>query len=436
MQKTALTKAVAIALATFGAGAAFAQSSLTLYGNLDIAVDSASKGNGKVAGTLWPANSSVAAESHIVRVAPSISSVNAIGVKGTEDLGGGYKSSFVLEGQMGLDTGAQNGQDSRMWGRQAFVGLTTPMGEVRLGRQYAPMFYTFASITVEALGGADLQGFGLVTNNLQVRQDNQISYWLKSGDLTAELSYSPQAGVADKISSYRAPVSTSATGQILGGASAGTEASGTGGRGQTYGLFANYQVMPELLVSGAYHMNKFGNAQVGSVSGTTFLPLYDLNKHIGYALGAKYTVPGVGTQLSAIYHGGKFEMDNGADIKTETLALGVKHPIGNFSIGAQAALAKFSNFTKGKDTAVMLIGDYNFSKRTKLYVRFGFSKDDAGNETNTGNATLNAAGLGVNGGPLPVLTGMGSIETPFFSGAGANVGNTTRMFALGIRHQF
>ena len=43
MQKTALTTAAALALATFGAGTAFAQSSLTLYGNADVSVDHVKK---------------------------------------------------------------------------------------------------------------------------------------------------------------------------------------------------------------------------------------------------------------------------------------------------------------------------------------------------------------------------------------------------------
>ncbi|MFW9615243.1 porin [Aquabacterium sp.] len=440
MQKTALTKAVAIALATMGASAAFAQSSVTLYGNLDVAIDSATKGAGKIAGTVWSLNpaaaANVGAESHVVRIAPSVSSSSALGVKGTEDLGGGYKAGFVLEGQMGIDTGAQNGQDSRMWGRQAFVGLTTPVGEIRLGRQYAPMFYTFAFSTVEALGGADLQGFGLVTNNLQIRQDNQMSYWVKTGGLTAALSYSPQAGVPDKISSMRAPASTSSTGQILGGATAGTEAAEQGGRGQAIGLFANYAVSDALLLNASYHMNKFGNATAGSYNATssTYTAMFALDKHIGYALGAKYTVPNLGTQVSGVFHSGKYEMDAGSvvqNIKTNTFALGVKHPIGNFAVGAQYAVSKFTNFSEGKDTALMLIGDYNFSKRTKVYTRFGFAKDDAGKAANIGFGPY-----GVNGGPLPVLTGLGSQETPFFSGAGANIGNTTRMLAIGVRHQF
>src|SRR5690349_19811463 len=132
MQKTVLTKAVAVALATLGAGAAFAQSSLTLYGNIDAAVDSVHKNAG-----LTPLGTA-APKSTVTRVSPSISSQNSLGVKGTEDLGGGYKGNFVLEGQFNTDTGAQGGQDSRMWGRQAYVGVTTPAGEVRIGRQYAP----------------------------------------------------------------------------------------------------------------------------------------------------------------------------------------------------------------------------------------------------------------------------------------------------------
>lgn len=433
MQHSLISKAAILALASLGAGAAMAQSSLTMYGNIDVALDSASKGAGNVAGTMFASATSLAAETHVVRVTSSVSSVNAFGVKGTEDLGNGYKAGFILEGQFQLDTGAQSGQDSRMWGRQAFLGLTTPFGEVRLGRQYAPMFYSFAATTVEALGGSDLQGFGLVTNNLQVRQDNQISYWLKTGGLTAALSYSPQAGVDSRISSSRSPLSTSTTGQIIGGATAGTEVADAGGRGQTIGLFVNYSFGPELLVNAAYHQNKFGDAAVWNA---TYGSLFELDKHTGYSVGAKYTVPGLGTQISGIYHGGSFELDSGEDIKTSTLGLGVKHPIGNFAVGAQYALTKFTNFTKGKDTALMLTGDYNLSKRTKLYVRFGFAKDERGTEVQTENATLAFVGAGVVGGPLPVLTGLGSLETPFFSGAGANVDNTTRMFAVGIRHQF
>jgi len=440
MQKTVLTKAVAVALATLSVGAAFAQSSVTIYGNLDVAVDNVHKGRGDVSRSpLFSAlaagsaafNSGFVAPSTTTRLTSSISSVNALGFKGVEDIGGGYKGNFVLEGQFQVDTGAQSGQDGRMWGRQAYVGLTTPYGEVRLGRQYAPMFYSFAYATVEALGGADIMGSGLIVNNLQVRQDNQISYWLKTGDLTAALSYSPQAGVDQKIASTRAPATTSTSGQIVGGISAGAETAGADRRGETFGLFVNYVVDPALMVNGAVHGNKFGNAQLVTGTGGSIV-LADLQSYLGYSLGTKYTVPGMGTQLAGIFHYGRFKNDTGNNDapKVGTLALGVKHPIGQYAVGAEFAYSKFTNFTKGKDTSLMLIGDYNFSKRTKVYLRAGYAKDDAG------NAALSGSGQTVVGGPLPILTGFGSLETPFFSGGGANIDATTRVVAIGIRHQF
>jgi predicted porin len=439
MKKTAMTKAALLALATFGASAAFAQSSLTIYGNIDVGVDNVHKGQGDVSGStlalLAASNPAYAAgfvnKSTVTRLTSSISSVNSLGFRGVEDLGGGYKGGFVLEGQFQVDTGAQSGQDGRMWGRQAFVSLTTPGGEIRLGRQYAPMFFTFAFTTVEALGGADIQGSGLIVNNLQVRQDNQVSYWLKTGGLTAALSYATNAGVDALVSSSRGQAAGATGGQIIGGQTAGNETANSGNRGQAFGLFVNYAFDPGFLVNGSYHSNKFGNAQL--ISGP--IVWADLDKYEAYALGAKYTVPGAGTVLSGIFHHGKFTNDSGNNEgpKLNTWALGVKHPIGNFAVGAQFAHSEFTNFTDGKDTSLMLIGDYNFSKRTKLYIRAGYAKDEAGNTAATGRAT---PGGGVRGGPLPLLTGFGSLETPFFSGGGANVDATTRVVAIGIRHQF
>ncbi len=441
MKKTALTKAALLALATFGASAAFAQSSLTIYGNIDIGLDNVRKGQGDVSGTtqavIAAANPTFRAgfvdKSSVTRLSSSISSVNALGFRGVEDLGGGYKGNFVLEGQFQLDVGAQSGQDNRMWGRQAYVGLTTPGGEVRLGRQYAPMFFTFAFTTIEALGGADIQGSGLIVNNLQVRQDNQVSYWLKTGGLTAAVSYATNAGVDATVSSSRAANGsiTPTSGQIIGGLTAGNEVADSGNRGQAIGLFVNYAFDPGFIVNGSYHANKFGNATL-ITGGITWA---DLDKYEAFAVGSKYTIPGAGTILSGIFHHGKFTNDDGNNEgpKINTWALGVKQPIGNFAIGAQFAHSKFSNFTEGKDTSLMLIGDYNFSKRTKLYIRAGYAKDEAGDTAATGRAT---PGGGVRGGPLPLLTGFGSLETPFFSGGGANVDATTRVVAIGVRHQF
>lgn len=441
MQKPTLIKAVALAIAALGATAASAQSSLTIYGNLDVAYTNVHREAGNVDGTFFAGVPALAAafggKSTINGITSSVSSVNALGVRGTEDLGGGYKGNFVLEGQMQLDTGAQSGQDGRMWGRQAYLGLTTPFGEVRLGRQYAPMFYSFAGTTVEALGGADLQGVGLVLNNLQVRQDNQVSYWLRAGGFTGAVSYSPNAGVASRISSARTVNGsiTPTSGQIVGGVSAGTE--DTTERGRSYGVFLNYAFPFGLMVSGAYNQNEFDSTPVG-LSANAALNYFNAGTYQSYVLAAKYTVPNVGTVVSGQWHEGELETSPVAggvsvgDIKTRTYSLGVKHPIGNFSIGLQLSRTEFTNFTEGKDTAFMLIGDYNFSKRTRLYIRAGQSKDDRGNVTATGPG----GALTLAGGPFPLLTGLGNLETPFFSGGGANIDAKTTVVAIGVRHQF
>jgi predicted porin len=435
MKKTALTKAALLALATFGASAAFAQSSLTIYGNLDIAVDRFDRDGSKTVDGFTGLPTAQTADQKLTRLTSSISSVNALGFRGTEDLGGGWKGGFVLEGQFQLDSGAQSGQDNRMWGRQAFVSLTTPGGEIRLGRQYAPMFFSFALTTVEALGGADIQGSGLVVNNLQVRQDNQISYNLKSGGLTFIASYSPNAGVDQKISALRGQSTPATNGQIVGGQGAGNEVADSGNRGQSIGLLLAYNFDFGLSVNGAYHTNKFGNAQLVSASPATLGALLaDLDKYDAYGINAKYTIPGAGTVISGNYHIGKYHYDAsntlGDSPEIETFAFGVKHPIGNFAVGLQYAHSKFKNFTEGKDNALMLIGDYNFSKRTKVYLRAGYMKDDEGDVARTGR------GAAVVGGPAPLLTNLGALETPYFSGAGAAVGGTTSVVAIGIRHQF
>ncbi|MDE2592660.1 MAG: porin [Burkholderiales bacterium] len=422
-KKNVLSNMIALGLA-LGAGAACAQSSVTIYGVIDAAVDNVHKGAGTSStGIAAPAST-------VTRVSPSISAQSALGFKGVEDIGGGYKASFILEGQFSADTGAQNGQDSRMWGRQAYVGLTTPGGEIRLGRQYAPIFYAFATSSVEAIGAADFMASGLVVNNLQVRQDNQISYWLKSGGLTGALSYSPNAGVGPNISARRTGSGGSAVdGQIIGGATAGDE--NTTGRGRTYGLYLNYAVDPNLSVMGGYHYNLFGEANLLRTGTTTVL--FSPDKYVGVVVGAKYTVPSTGTVLGANLHQGNFTNDAGTveGPKVQTISFGFKHPVDQFAVGAEAVYSRFTNFTKGKDRGLILAGDYNASKRTRLYVRAGVIKDSAGTAYATQDTSTN-----VYGGPLPVLTAFGSTETPFFAGGSANVGATTRVIAVGIRHTF
>ncbi|WP_048991913.1 porin, partial [Burkholderia cenocepacia] len=55
--------------------------------------------------------------------------------RGTEDLGGGLKAIFTLENGFDVNSG-KLGQGGLMFGRQAYVGLSSQYGTVTLGRQY------------------------------------------------------------------------------------------------------------------------------------------------------------------------------------------------------------------------------------------------------------------------------------------------------------
>jgi predicted porin len=135
--------------------------------------------------------------------------------------------------------------------------------------------------------------------------------------------------------------------------------------------------------------------------------------------------------IGANLHQTRFDMDTLPTIKVSTLGIGVKHPIDNFAVGAQIGYTKFTGGSDGSDKVLMLIGDYNFSKRTKVYVRAGVLKDNRG-----GLAATETPGVLLAGGPVPLLGGLGSTESPFFAGGGANLDATSRVVALGIRHQF
>jgi predicted porin len=446
MQMTVLTQAVAVALATFGMGAAFAQSSLTLYGNADVSVDhvSRSAGGSLLTGTtVIPqlGNRSAAAatagtKASLTRVSPSATSQTSYGLKGTEDMGGGYKASFVLEGQLSHDTGAL-AQDGRFFGRQSYVGLTTPFGEVRLGRQYAPIFYSTAFITGERFGATDLFIEGGASNNLMVRQDNQISYWLKVGGLTASVAYSPDAGSNDLITNARGSQVSSTNGGLLGSASAGAETSGSK-NGRSMGLFANYAFNEALNVTFGYHHNDFDGAQFGLYSSTANAVLatssFRLDDYAAYNLGAKYIVPGSNIMISGTYGTGKYDMTAGSGhLKLSFLAAGVRVPVDAWTISAQVSQAKFNNFTEGKDTGVMLGAEYALSKRTSLFARWVQIKDDEGQAADVG---FNPAFGGIVGGPDVIATTFGFRETPVFAGGGINAGGKTTYLGAGIRHTF
>jgi predicted porin len=431
MQKNVLTKAVAVALTTLGAGGAMAQSSVTLYGHADVSVDHVSKTAGVRLIPLNPATQ--AAKSSVTRVSPSGTSQTSFGFKGTEVLGDGYSAGFVLEGQLGHDTGAL-GQDGRIFGRQSYVGLTTPFGEFRLGRQYAPIFYSTAFVTGERFGATDLFTEGGATNNLQVRQDNQISYWLKAGGFTGSVAYSPNAGSLRSISAARGAAAGNTQGAILGSAASGSE-SATDDTGRALGAFGNFAFNETFNMTLGYHHNEFDGARFGSwdpaaPATPTVYSSFLLDKYQAANIGAKYVLPGSGILFDAAVGQGEYSFNNTGDLKLQFMVIGTRVPVGGWTLSAQVSQIKFKNFTKGKDTGVMLGAEYALSKRTSLYTRAVQVRDDEGTAASIGLAAP------VVGGPDVIATAVGFRETPLFAGAGLNPGGKSTYFGVGVRHSF
>lgn len=114
---------VSVALLGF-AGAACAQSSVTLYGVADGWVgQTRSK-----AGTAASISTTVAESDGL--------SASRWGLRGSEDLGGGLRASFVLEQAITIDNGAVKTVSASNIGfnRAAYISLSGGFGEVRLGR--------------------------------------------------------------------------------------------------------------------------------------------------------------------------------------------------------------------------------------------------------------------------------------------------------------
>ncbi|MEW9584472.1 porin [Paraburkholderia sp. DGU8] len=155
--------------AVFAASAAHAQSSVTLYGLVD-------------AGIAFTNNVQNGAPGHgssRVALASGNISGSRFGMRGAEDLGGGLKAIFVLENGFNVNNGTL-GQGGRMFGRQAFVGLSANnYGTVTMGRQYDSMVDFVAPLSGTAGSFGD-SGFAHVydNDNLQhtVRLSNSVKF--------------------------------------------------------------------------------------------------------------------------------------------------------------------------------------------------------------------------------------------------------------------
>jgi len=165
---------LALAALTAFAGVASAQSSVTLFGVVDLSVGNIDNGQSDRYMMMQDGNAST-----------------RLGFRGVEDLGGGLRAGFWLETALTPDS-----QAAPSFGRRSTVSLLGNWGELRLGRDYTPQFWNW---TVFDPFGTN--GVGAATNlalevptvaggnyGTLVRADNSVGYFLPAmGGLYGQL---------------------------------------------------------------------------------------------------------------------------------------------------------------------------------------------------------------------------------------------------------
>ncbi len=149
-------KKTLIALAALASTAAFAQSSVTLSGNISGAYERTSQDG--VSGD--------------AQITGYDTAGNRIIFSGTEDLGGGLRAGFHLQSRLDLSTGIEANAGDRLF-EETFVSLSGGFGAVRVGR-----FQAYSNARFDVFGGVGLRGYedygyNSYTNN---RVDKAIAY--------------------------------------------------------------------------------------------------------------------------------------------------------------------------------------------------------------------------------------------------------------------
>ncbi|WP_034293505.1 porin [Herbaspirillum sp. RV1423] len=152
-------------------GVASAQSSVTIYGVVDMGLKVENAGSGTFLG-LDSGNQSG----------------SRVGFKGTEDLGGGLKANFVLEAGFNADTGA-NATAGVLFNRMSYVSLAGGFGEVKLGR-INTVVYSNAAV-FDPFGDTLAGDSARIFNYGGSRTDNTVNYsYAAQNGINGQVAYS------------------------------------------------------------------------------------------------------------------------------------------------------------------------------------------------------------------------------------------------------
>jgi len=229
----------AVAALSAIAGAAQAQSSVTVYGIMDVGyIGSNTRLSNGTTSAIGSAGAGKVFNSTGNQFSSSAEQTSRIGFKGTEDLGGGMSAFFTIE-----TTVTPNGATALGGTRQAFVGLKkNGLGEASMGTQYTPV-HTSVGLTDPG-------------------QQNQM---------TGNVIYAAYTGPAfngDSASNGNTDAYTTRTANMLKVVS---------------DTFAGFKV------TGSLTANNQNNSQITTTTGNTTTVVGGLNNQNGWGLGVDYT---------------------------------------------------------------------------------------------------------------------------------------------------
>ncbi|MCC8394739.1 porin [Paraburkholderia sp. MMS20-SJTR3] len=339
-----------IALAMF-ATAAHAQSSVTLYGVVDT-------------GFLYQSTSAATFLPH----APNLGHVYQMkdggiyssfwGLKGSEDIGGGYKINFKLQGAFNTTNGKFGLSDTpgvtAIFNQFATVGVSGPFGAFDAGRQIVPMIYAMAETDVR---GAQYFG-SILTAWLGI---NQAAGWPgTSTNAPIGALYDSNALVYNSPKFYGASLA-------LEYAPGGTPGHFQGGTRESAVLkYSNYG----LNLAAVYYNGHDANPFPITYPAAPAIPATGVNNNRLVYFGAMYTISGF--SISASYGQGK----NPAQSSTanfEMISGGLGYQFNSrFKVTSGYYYLKDRNHSANHSSEVAVGAEYNLSQRTKAYAQVGY----------------------------------------------------------------
>jgi predicted porin len=163
----------------------------------------------------------------VTAVASGILEGSRVGIRGTEDMGGGLKATFVMEMRIEADTGAGSNRaisgtqlpdrltaglppavqaaltnvaigptlgvnvSNKLFDRQIYAGLITPVGAVLAGRQYTPGFEIVSRFDAfQVASGASAAQLITIPAGVDIRTDNALLYRIEKDGLFGSAMYS------------------------------------------------------------------------------------------------------------------------------------------------------------------------------------------------------------------------------------------------------